>query len=76
MLIMEALQIVLNNHHSDMIDCIKIRQNAEMVVDEIIDDFLVFSPFAIALGTYPSSSIASITFFFTLSDIGAVPLIT
>lgn len=39
---MEALQIVLNNHHSDMIDCIKIRQNAEMVVDEIIDDFFVF----------------------------------
>ena len=42
MLIMEALQIVLNNHHSDMIDHIKIKQNAEMVVDEIIDDFLVF----------------------------------
>ena len=39
---MEALQIVLDNHHSDMIDRIKIRQNAEMVVDEIIDDFFVF----------------------------------
>ncbi len=39
---MEALQIVLNNHHSDMIDHIKIRQNAEKVVDGIIDDFFVF----------------------------------
>ena len=39
---MNALQIVLDNHHSDMINSIKIRQNAERVVDEIIDDFFVF----------------------------------
>tara|TARA_R110002126_G_C10369527_1_gene493290 strand:+ start:47 stop:904 length:858 start_codon:yes stop_codon:yes gene_type:complete len=39
---MNALQIVLDNHHNDMINSIKIKQNAERVVDEIIDDFFVF----------------------------------
>tara|TARA_R110000851_G_scaffold199954_1_gene351030 strand:+ start:143 stop:1000 length:858 start_codon:yes stop_codon:yes gene_type:complete len=39
---MNALQIVLDNHHNDMINSIKIKQNAEMIVDKIIDDFFVF----------------------------------